>query len=135
MTRAERRTGPIPGPRSRDLLARLQRHESPNLTYVDAAYPVVWDRAQGALVTDVDGNRYIDCTSGFGVANVGHANPRVAGAVAAQAREFLHAMGDVHPAALRVRLLEAIAAILPSGLEKIILGTSGSDAIEAAIKT
>lgn len=135
MSRAERRTGPIPGPRSRELLARLRCHESANVTYVDAAYPVVWDRAQGAVVTDVDGNRYIDCTSAFGVANVGHANPRVAEAVAVQARELLHAMGDVHPAALRVRLLEAMATILPSGLEKIILGTSGSDAVEAAIKT
>ncbi|MBV8725116.1 MAG: aspartate aminotransferase family protein [Candidatus Eremiobacteraeota bacterium] len=135
MTGAQRRTGAIPGPRSRDLLTRLHRRESPNLTYADDAFPVVWDRAQGALVTDVDGNRYIDCTSAFGVANVGHANPRVAGAVAAQARELLHAMGDVHPAALRVRLLEAMATILPSRLEKIILGTSGSDAIEAAIKT
>ncbi|MBV8198478.1 MAG: aspartate aminotransferase family protein [Candidatus Eremiobacteraeota bacterium] len=135
MTPPERLGGAIPGMRSRALLQRLHLHESRNLTFFDEAYPVVWDRAQGALVTDVDGNRYIDCTSAFGVANAGHSNARVVGAIAAQARELLHAMGDVHPAAMRVRLLERLITILPKGLQKVILATSGSDAVEAAIKT
>ncbi len=135
MKAVERPYQPVQGMRSRELLHRLHLHESRNVTYSDDEFPVVWERANGAFVTDVDGHRYIDCTSAFGVTNVGHCNPRVVAAVARQARQLIHAMGDVAPAAIRVGLLERLTAIVPKPLERVIFGTSGSDAIEAALKT
>ena len=71
------------------------------------------------MVTDVDGNRYIDCTAAFGVANAGHCNPQVTAAVLEQVERLVHGMGDVHPSAVRVRLFERLSQILPKGLDKI----------------
>jgi 4-aminobutyrate aminotransferase-like enzyme len=125
----------IPGPRTLGLRAELQAHESRNVTYIAADFPVFWESASGATVTDVDGNRYIDLTAAFGVANAGHCNPRVVAAVAQQAQRLMHGMGDVHPTAVRARLLERLARILPAGLSKSFLATTGSEAVEAALKT
>src|SRR5712692_2440229 len=87
----------IPGPKSRTLARQLRRYESRNVTYISKTWPVFWQRAAGANVWDVDGNRYIDLTAAFGVASVGHNNPRVTAALKKQADQLLHAMGDVHP--------------------------------------
>jgi 4-aminobutyrate aminotransferase-like enzyme len=125
----------VPGPRSRALAAELAAYEAPGVTYVGDDYPVFWESASGALVTDVDGNRYIDLTSAFGVASTGHTNPRVASAVAAQAQRLLHGMGDVHPTELRTRLLARLAKLAPGGLRKTYLATSGAEAVEFALKT
>jgi 4-aminobutyrate aminotransferase-like enzyme len=131
----ERLVSAIPGPRTRQLLASLRAYEEPNVTYVDDNFPVVWESAEQATITDVDGNRYLDLTAAFGVANVGHANRRVVTAVGEQAARLMHAMGDVHPDRSRIRLLEALPTILPSGLRKAFLATTGSEAVEAALKT
>src|SRR5215468_867290 len=72
---------PVPGPRSRALAARLARVESRNVTCLGPE-PIFWTRARGANVWDVDDNRYVDLGAAFGVANVGHAHPRVLRAVA-----------------------------------------------------
>ena len=72
-------------------------------------------------------------TAGFGVASVGHAHPAVVGAMRAQSHHLLHAMGDAFPDRRRIELLELLAA--KTGLERAILGSSGSDAVEAALKT
>jgi 4-aminobutyrate aminotransferase-like enzyme len=125
----------IPGARSRALANALRRYESRNVTFLADDFPVFWEAASGATVTDADGNEYIDCTAAFGVANAGHCNPRVAEAVANQAHRLMHGMGDVHPTALRVALFERLAGILPGELEKTFLATTGSEAIEAALKT
>jgi 4-aminobutyrate aminotransferase-like enzyme len=123
----------VPGPRSRALALRLAAVESRNVT---ASEPVFWERASGCNVWDVDGNRYVDLTAGFGVANVGHAHPRVVEAVQEQAERLLHALGDVHPAGVKVALLEALARRFPGGVPaRSVLGSSGSDAVEAALKT
>ena len=82
----------IPGPRSRELAARLARCEAPGVTYLGDDYPVFWESANGALVTDADGNRYLDLTSAFGVATTGHTNPAVTTAVRAQAGRLVHGM-------------------------------------------
>jgi 4-aminobutyrate aminotransferase-like enzyme len=103
---------------------------------VEPTPPIFWERAAGANVWDVDGNRYVDLTAGFGVANVGHTHPRVAEAVSRQADSLLHAMGDVHPATVKVELLEALVRRFPGGgPARALLGSSGSDAVESAIKT
>lgn len=126
---------PIPGPRSRELARRLRRAESPNVTFLASDFPVFWEEARGCLVTDVDGNRFLDMTAAFGVASVGHSHPRVVAAVRAQAEKLLHGMGDVHPSEVKVRLCERIAGLVPLPDAQIILGQNGGDAIEAALKT
>lgn len=131
--------GPVPGPESRRLAERLARVESRNVTALDPP-PIFWERARHANLWDVDGNRYVDLTAAFGVANVGHAHPEVVHAVAHQAETLLHGMGDVHPARVKVELLEQLAGIYPRGggpapAVRGVLSSSGSDAVETAIKT
>ena len=124
-----------PSSRNAHLRDRLRAREQHNVTFFAEDFPIFWKSAHGALVTDVDDNEYVDCTAAFGVANVGHGNERVAHAVAAQAGRLMHGLGDVHPTEVRVRLLERLATILPSALTTTFLATTGSEAIEAALKT
>jgi 4-aminobutyrate aminotransferase-like enzyme len=131
----ERVSSSIPGPRTRELATALRARESRNVTFVSDEFPVFWESAAQATVTDVDGNRYIDLTASFGVANVGYCNPRVVEAIGAQAARLMHGMGDVHPTEVRARLMERLTKIVPPGLDKIFLATTGSEAVEAALKT
>jgi 4-aminobutyrate aminotransferase-like enzyme len=121
--------------RSRQLAERLRVYEQRNVTFIADDFPIFWESAHAAIVRDVDGNEYIDCTAAFGVANAGHGNARVAEALAQQARLLMHGMGDVHPTELRVQLLERLATILPTPLNRTFLATTGSEAVEAALKT
>lgn len=126
----------VPGPRSRALASRLAEVESRNVTHLGPPAPIFWERARGANVWDVDDNRYVDLSSAFGVSNVGHAHPRVVAAVAEQADRLLHGMGDVHPSAPKVALLEELVRRYPGGVPaRAVLGSSGSDAVETALKS
>nr|CAA9284524.1 Adenosylmethionine-8-amino-7-oxononanoate aminotransferase [uncultured Armatimonadetes bacterium] len=127
----------VPGPRSLALASELRRWESPNVTFVDpeGRFPVFWESARDCLVTDVDGNTFLDLTAAFGVAAVGHTNPRVAQAVAEQSGKLIHGMGDVHPAAIKVELARKIAEKTPGDLGFCLFGSDGADAVEAALKT
>ena len=135
----------VPGPESRAHTDRLAAHECPAITARRARRatllgaadddPIVWDEALGAVIVDVDGNRYVDTTSGFGVALVGHRHPDVVAAAQAQTQHLVHAMGDAYPDASRIALLERLATVTPGDLSASILGLSGSDAVDAAIKT
>jgi 4-aminobutyrate aminotransferase-like enzyme len=126
---------PIPGPRSRRLADRLRVVESRNITSLEPTPPIFWAEARGANVRDVDGNIFVDLTAGFGVSTAGHANPAVVSAIQQQAAALPHALGDVYPADIKVRLLERLAEIMPGQLRVAILANSGSEAVEAAIKT
>jgi 4-aminobutyrate aminotransferase/(S)-3-amino-2-methylpropionate transaminase len=95
----------------------------------------VWSEARGANVVDVDGNVYVDLASGFGVASMGHAHPRITHAIETQARHLVHGFGDVHPSTPKIELLERLAAMAPFPDARVILGAHGADAIEAALKT
>lgn len=134
------RLSEIPGPASRELARRLARVESRNVTALDPP-PIFWERASFANLWDVDGNRYVDLTAAFGVANVGHAHPEVTRAITEQAESLLHGMGDVHPPRVKVELLERLNALYPKGESdrppdvRGVLSSSGSDAVETAIKT
>ncbi|MAJ58722.1 MAG: hypothetical protein CBC48_01420 [bacterium TMED88] len=129
-------TGTVPGPASRALAGRLGAVENRNVTCLEPEAPIFWERAAGANVWDVDGNRYIDFTGAFGVASVGHAHPHVVTAIASQAENLLHGMGDVHPPRVKVELLEALASRYPGAVRaKGLLGCSGADAVETALKT
>jgi len=126
----------IPGPRSRELARRLGRVESRNVTCLAPVAPIFWQRAAGSNVWDADDNRFVDLTAAFGVANTGHGHPRVADALRRQSEQLVHGMGDVHPSRVKVELLEALARLFPGdGDARSVLGSSGSDAVESALKT
>lgn len=129
----------IPGPRSRALAAELRNHESRNVTFVDPSWPVFWEEAEGSWVWDADGNRFLDFTSAFGVAGLGHRHPDIVEAMGAQAGRLLHGMGDVHPTALKVRLCRRLSELTferwGEGAAKVILSNSGFEAVESALKT
>lgn len=130
---------PIPGPKSVALAKDLRRYESRNVTYVDQEWPIFWQKAEGTNVWDADGNRFLDLTSAFGVASLGHGNPAVRAAVQEQAGELWHAMGDVHPTKLKADLCKKLSELTFErwgiGAGKTILGNSGFEAVEAALKT
>jgi hypothetical protein len=129
----------IPGPRSRELAHQLRAYESRNVTYISPHFPVFWQRAAGANVWDVDDNRFLDLTSGFGVASLGFTPAPVVEAAREQLGRLYHAMGDVHPTeekvALCARLSELTFESWDLGDGKTILTNSGSEAVEAALKT
>lgn len=129
----------IPGPRSLELAAHLRRFESRNVTFIAEGWPIFWERAEGANVWDVDGNRFLDLTSAFGVAGLGHTHPELRDAAVSQAGRLMHAMGDVHPTAVKAELCARLSALTferwGAGTGKVTLGNSGSDAVEAALKT
>ena len=152
------RTG-IPGPKSRALSRQLHRFESRNVTFLSKNWPIFWKQAAGANVWDVDGNRYIDLSAAFGVANVGHTNPCVVAAIRKQSAALLHAMGDVHPNELKLNLARELVeltfgrwfvdrvpthggGIAPrqvtrptTAAARVFFANSGAEAVEAALKT
>jgi 4-aminobutyrate aminotransferase / (S)-3-amino-2-methylpropionate transaminase / 5-aminovalerate transaminase len=124
-----------PGPASLELADRLRAVESRDVTYLAPDFPVFWEEARGANVRDVDGNVYLDLTGGFGVSLLGHAPEAVRAAIHAQADVLIHGMGDVHPPKLKVALLERLAEMAPWGESRGVLSSSGSEAVEGALKT
>jgi len=111
----------------------LRRHEGP--LGEPSRAPVVWRSAEGCWVVDADGRRLLDLSAGFGVASVGHRNPRVVAAVKAQADRLLHGLGDLHGTDVRARLAERLAALAPFGLSRMLFHLTGAGAIELALKT
>src|SRR6266566_1950285 len=95
------------------VLKLLRKFESQNVTFIDpdGRWPIVWERARGVHVWDADGRKYLDLTAAFGVAAAGHANPRVIQAGQRQMAKLLHAMGDVHPHALKAGLARELSRI------------------------
>jgi 4-aminobutyrate aminotransferase-like enzyme len=128
---------PPPGPRSRALAADLGRLEAPGVNTLAAGGepPILWKTARGANVHDVDGNRYVDLTSGFGVAAVGHRHPQVVAAVRRQAGRLLHALGDVHAHPLRVELAARLVRMAPVDDPQVYFAASGAEAVEIALET
>ncbi|HSW30945.1 MAG TPA: aspartate aminotransferase family protein [Longimicrobiales bacterium] len=114
---------------------RLRAVESRNVTHVSSGWPVFWEQARGANVVDADGNVYLDLTGAFGVALLGHAHPGVSAAVAEQAKSLVHGMGDVHPPSVKLRFLERLAALAPWPGARVVLSSTGSEAVETALKT
>src|ERR671933_2782413 len=122
----------IPGPRSREILARKERVVADPLSVY---LPVVIESGRGATLTDVDGNTFIDFTGGVGCLNVGHAHPRVVEAVQEQASRFLHTDFTVVPYEVYVTLAERLLALAPfRGPAKAAFFNAGTEAVENAVK-
>jgi 4-aminobutyrate aminotransferase-like enzyme len=98
---------------SAETLALLRTYESRNVTFFepDGSWPIVWQKASGVHVWDSEGRRYLDLTAAFGVAAAGHSNGRVVKAGQRQMERLLHAMGDVHPHALKARLARELSRL------------------------
>jgi len=126
-----------PGPASKALAARLSRTEARTVTWLSPEFPVFWTDARGCNVRDADGNEYLDLNGAFGVAVAGHAHPRITEVIRRQAGRLAHGMGDIHPPRVKVELLERLAEVAPWGPAdtRILLANSGSEAVEAALKT
>lgn len=90
-------------------------------------------RGSGARVWDADGLEYIDCTAGHGVANLGHAHPKVAARIAQQAATLITCQ-DAMPNDVRTEFIERLVAFLPAGLDRVFLCNSGTESVEAALK-
>ena len=107
-----------------------------------AVVPPVWgritnldvDRGEGSWLITRDGERYLDYTSGIGVTNTGHAHPRVAAAVAAQAQKLLHGQQNIVYHEPGLRLYERLPGLLPGGPWQAFLSNSGAEAVEASVK-
>src|SRR5262249_34155052 len=122
----------IPGARSQEILARKERVVADPLSIF---LPVVIDHGEGATLTDVDGNTFIDFTGGVGCVNVGHANPRVVEAVQEQAARFFHTDFTIVPYEAYVTLAERLIAAAPfSGPAKAAFFNAGTEAVENAVK-
>jgi 4-aminobutyrate aminotransferase / (S)-3-amino-2-methylpropionate transaminase / 5-aminovalerate transaminase len=120
----------LPVPESLPLLEKLARLEPVSMRGLP---PVVWDRADGFQVFDAWGNRWIDWSSGILVASAGHGRPEIRDAIAAQAAGGL-LTNYCFPTEIRARLVERLASLLPPPLEKVFLVSTGSEAVETAIK-
>jgi len=100
---------------------------------VYAKRPIVITRGKGALVWDINGKEYIDCTGSYGVCIVGHSHPKVVEAVKRQAETLISCHASFYNDA-RSELLQKITQIAPKGLNKVFLANSGAEAVEGAIK-
>jgi 4-aminobutyrate aminotransferase len=122
----------LPGPEAQAVVARNDRAVTPSLPH---AYPLVVKHAQGVVVQDVDGNRFLDCAAGIAVCSTGHCHPRVVEAIQAQAARLLHICGADFYDPMYIGLAERLGALAPGdGPKKVFLGNSGAEAVEAALK-
>ena len=122
-------SGPLPGPKSAELIQRWRKAEA-NTTGYQAQ--VVWDSAEGVVVTDVDGNRFIDWTSGVLVTNIGHCHPKLVAAVRDAVGKLIN--NYECPTESRVLAAETLVAHLPEHLDQCFFLTTGSEATEGAMR-
>ncbi|MBI5086648.1 MAG: acetyl ornithine aminotransferase family protein [Acidobacteria bacterium] len=125
-------TTTLPGPKAQAVIERDRKSISSSYT---RSYPLVIARGEGAMVEDVDGNRFLDMNAGIAVVATGHSHPKVVAAVRAQAEKFLHMSGTDFYYASMVELAEKLASLAPGTDDKrVYFGNSGTEAIEAALK-
>ena len=126
-------TKTLPGPKSAAMIAR---REDAVPSAIHCAYPVAMSRAEGAIIEDLDGNRFLDWIGGVGVLNIGHCHPEVVAAVKAQADKYFHGMFNVVTHEGYVRLAEKLNAIAPvrGDKKRSYFANSGAEADENAVK-
>src|SRR5579883_3360058 len=122
----------LPGPRARAVIERDHAVLSPSYT---RCYPLVVARGEGAIIEDVDGNRFLDFNAGIAVAATGHCHPEVVKAIDEQAARLIHMSGTDFYYENMVELAEKLAALAPGGVpRRVYFGNSGTEAVEAAMK-
>lgn len=123
----------LPGPKSAAVIAR---REAVVPSAIHCGYPVVMKRAEGAIIEDLDGNRFLDWIGGVGVLNIGHCHPEVVAAVKDQAEKYFHGMFNVVTHEGYVSLAEKLCAIAPvrGGKKRAYFTNSGAEADENAVK-
>jgi 4-aminobutyrate aminotransferase len=122
----------LPGPKGRALIARDEAVASPSLT---RAYPLVADSGAGCVVTDVDGNRFLDFAAGIAVCSTGHSHPKVVAAIKDQAERLIHIAATDFFEPRYLEFMERLAAIAPfEEKARVFLTNSGTEAVEGAIK-
>ena len=130
-TRAIQLKTEIPGPRSQEILERKARVIAEPLSVY---LPIVIKEAQGATITDVDGNTFVDFTGGVGCLNVGHSNPRVVEAAKEQVERFTHTDFTIVPYENYISLAERLLELVPIGGDlKAAFFNSGAEAVENAV--
>jgi 4-aminobutyrate aminotransferase/(S)-3-amino-2-methylpropionate transaminase len=131
-TRAIELRTEIPGPRSREILERLERSVAAPLK---VTFPVVAETAGGVTITDVDGNRFIDFSGGVGCLNVGHSHPQVVAAAQEQLDRFSHTDFTIVPYETYVSLAERLLERAPfTGPAKAAFFNAGTEGVENAVK-
>lgn len=122
----------LPGPKAKTIISRDTAVLSPSYT---RSYPLVIASGEGAIVEDVDGNRFLDCNAGIAVCSTGHSHPKVVEAIREQAGKFLHMSGTDFYYENMVRLAEKLARLAPGDSQKrVLFQNSGTEAVEAALK-
>ena len=122
----------LPGPKAKAIIEKDSRFVSPSYT---RDYPFVIASGQGAVVEDVDGNRFLDCAAGIAVNSTGVSHPDVVKAITDQAQKFIHMSGTDFYYEPQVRLAEELASLVPiDGPVRTFFGNSGTEATEAALK-
>src|ERR671932_2761157 len=122
----------VPGPRSREILARKERAVADPLSI---SLPVVVAEGRGATFTDVDGNTFVDFAGGVGCLAVGHSHPRVVQAAQEQTARFTHTDFTIVPYETYVTLAERLLALAPlRGPAKAAFFNAGTEAVENAVK-
>jgi 4-aminobutyrate aminotransferase len=122
----------LPGPKAEAVIERDRKVLSPSYT---RSYPLVASRGEGAIIEDVDGNRFLDFNAGIAVCSSGHCHPEVVAAIEAQSARLIHMSGTDFYYENMVELAEKLASIAPGGIpRRVYFGNSGAEAIEAAMK-
>ncbi len=122
----------LPGPKARAIIARDEAVASPSLT---RAYPLVAESGSGMVVTDVDGNRFLDFAAGIAVCSTGHSHPKVVAAIQQQAAQLIHIAATDFYEPRYLELMERLAGIAPFAEKaRVFLTNSGTEAVEGAIK-
>ncbi|MGM7634114.1 4-aminobutyrate--2-oxoglutarate transaminase [Bacillus sp. Hm123] len=125
-------TGALPGPKSKAL---LERRQAAVVRGVSNGVPSFAAKAEGALITDVDGNTFIDFVGAIGTMNVGHGHPKVKEAIHKQVDEYIHPGFNVMMYEPYIELCEKLIDLAPGDHEKqAILFNSGAEAVENAVK-
>ncbi|UCF09293.1 MAG: aminotransferase class III-fold pyridoxal phosphate-dependent enzyme, partial [Thermoplasmata archaeon] len=128
--RARIRVSP-PGPKAKRIVSKDHKL----IATATKTSPIAAKRARGVVITDVDGNRYLDFTSGVGVTNTGHCHPKVVEAIQKQAAELMHFAGTDFYYDVQNRLAEKLTKITPGKFpKKVFFTNSGTEANECAIK-
>lgn len=126
-------TDTLPGPKAQALIDRRAQAVPAAIRCV---YPVAIARGEGAMLEDLDGNRFLDWIGGVGVLNIGYSHPEVIDAVKAQAEQYFHGMFNIVTHEGYVALAEKLAQLAPvrGTAKKVFFANSGAEADENAVK-